>query len=122
METPQHRPFQLMLNPRNIKGRRKRRDLFWWQVCWLGGVLLVLLCVSSLVEKAGYYVVRYTSEVDDKWIGRRLMQHSNENITDAKATSHQYKNCTEPDLYIWVRKLRPQNKRADLETSVTSSF
>ncbi|XP_041038837.1 sodium/potassium/calcium exchanger 3 [Carcharodon carcharias] len=98
METPRHRPFQLMLNPRNTKGRRKRRDLFWWQVCWLGGVLLVLLCISSLVEKAGYYMVSYTSEVDDKWIGRRLMEHSSENTTDAKATSHQYKNCTEPAL------------------------
>uniref|UniRef100_UPI00398EE0EB sodium/potassium/calcium exchanger 3 isoform X2 n=1 Tax=Pristiophorus japonicus TaxID=55135 RepID=UPI00398EE0EB len=96
--TPQHRPFPLVLNQKRIKVRRKRRDLFWWQVCWLGGMLLVVLCISSLVEKAGFYVVSYTSEAADRRIGRRLMEHNAENATVAKATSHQYKNCTEPAL------------------------
>ncbi|XP_078262118.1 LOW QUALITY PROTEIN: sodium/potassium/calcium exchanger 3-like [Rhinoraja longicauda] len=82
-----------------IKVRGKRRDVVWWQICWLAGVMFVVLAVCSLVKKAGYYVTNYTLEVHDRRLGRRLMEQIDENTTDTGATSHHFKNCTEPALH-----------------------
>ncbi|XP_072121690.1 sodium/potassium/calcium exchanger 3 [Mobula birostris] len=95
---PQRCSLELLVNPKHNKVRRKRRDMVWWQICWLAGVMLVVLGISSLVEKAGYCVTSYTLEVHNKWLGRRLMEHIDENTTNAKAVSPPYKNCTEPAL------------------------
>ncbi|XP_055494970.1 sodium/potassium/calcium exchanger 3 [Leucoraja erinacea] len=85
--------------PKPSKVRGKRRDVVWWQICWLAGVMLVVLAVCSLVKKAGYYVTSYTLEMHDRRLGRRLMEQIDENTTDTGATSHHFKNCTEPALH-----------------------
>eukprot|EP00062_Callorhinchus_milii_P013195 gi/632961013/ref/XP_007896520.1/ PREDICTED: sodium/potassium/calcium exchanger 3 isoform X2 [Callorhinchus milii] len=84
-----------------MRGRRKRQDLLGWQICALGSVLLLVSCISSLAERAGYYVASHTPEVDDQWTGRRLMSQSNEN--DTKTRLQYFKNCTEPAIHEFPR-------------------
>ncbi|KAG7463051.1 hypothetical protein MATL_G00191250 [Megalops atlanticus] len=84
------RPLQVMLNQRKIKARRKKRkELFWGQVGFVGILLAVVSGISCLAENSGYEAYSYTAEDGARWGGRRLLHEDLDGDEEGK-------NCTEP--------------------------
>uniref|UniRef100_A0ABM5GA32 Sodium/potassium/calcium exchanger 3 n=1 Tax=Pogona vitticeps TaxID=103695 RepID=A0ABM5GA32_9SAUR len=94
------------------QARRRRQDLLAGQLGVLASLLLLLLLVGALAgQPAGrpdalaaaavFDVLNSALETSDTWIGRRLLQEAEENVTDdPEETRHLYlKNCTEPALH-----------------------
>ncbi|XP_053107000.1 sodium/potassium/calcium exchanger 3 isoform X2 [Hemicordylus capensis] len=98
-----------MLSPSRSHARRRRKELLLSQLCVLASLLLLVLLVCALAGQragradatAGYDVLNSAMETNDKWTGRKLLQESEENVTDnPEETEHLfYKNCTEPALH-----------------------
>ncbi|KAJ7338329.1 hypothetical protein JRQ81_011302 [Phrynocephalus forsythii] len=93
------------------KARRRRHDLLLGQLGVLASLLSLVLLAGALAGQRGgrpdalaaaavYDVLNSALETSDKWIGRRLLQEAEENVTDnPEETRHLYlKNCTEPEL------------------------
>ncbi|XP_026120586.1 sodium/potassium/calcium exchanger 3 [Carassius auratus] len=90
------RPLQVMLQQKKIKARRKKRkDLFGGQMCFMGLLLLAVSCLSSLAENSGYGISSLSDEDSERWESRRLLQDSDidSNFTQEAPVE---KNCTPP--------------------------
>ncbi|XP_028844780.1 sodium/potassium/calcium exchanger 3 [Denticeps clupeoides] len=109
------RPLQVMLAQRKSKARRKRRkELFFGQMCFMGVLLLLVSGLSCLAEKAGFDRFSYTTEAGQRWEGRRLLQDfDNNDTTDLEEPLRLPKNCTEPALHEFPRDLFTHKERVE---------
>ncbi|KAI1894768.1 hypothetical protein AGOR_G00119140 [Albula goreensis] len=103
--TGRSRPLQVMLNQRKIKARRKKRkELFWGQMGFMGVLLMVVSGLSFMVENSGYDKLSYTTEQNTRWESRRLLYDPDNNTT---------KNCTQPALNEFPRDVFSHEARAE---------
>uniref|UniRef100_G1KDR8 Solute carrier family 24 member 3 n=1 Tax=Anolis carolinensis TaxID=28377 RepID=G1KDR8_ANOCA len=84
--------------------QRRRQALLVGQLGALASLLALALLAGDLAgqqDAAVYDILNSALETSDKWVGRRLQQEAEENVTDnPEATGHLYfKNCTEPALH-----------------------
>lgn len=94
------RPMQVMLQEKKIKARRKKRkELFGGQMCFMGLMLLAVSGLSSLVENSGYGISSLSADDSEKWESRRLLQDFDidGNYTDDVQVGT--KNCTPPGIH-----------------------
>ncbi|XP_042321420.1 sodium/potassium/calcium exchanger 3 isoform X2 [Sceloporus undulatus] len=92
----------LLLQPRGQPRRGRKRLLFWGHLGVLASMLLLLGgALEGQREPAVYDILNSALETSDKWIGRRLLEEAEDNVTDnPEETGHLYfKNCTEPALH-----------------------
>ncbi|XP_077165714.1 sodium/potassium/calcium exchanger 3 [Paroedura picta] len=98
----------LPLPPPPGRGRvrvRRRQARLLGQLCALASLLLLVLLACARPGRAdataGYNVLNSALGTNDKWIGRRLLQEGEENVTDnpEEAEFIYLKNCTEPALH-----------------------
>ncbi|KAL0964432.1 hypothetical protein UPYG_G00323760 [Umbra pygmaea] len=102
------RPLQVMLNQRKTKARRKKRkELFGVQMCFMGVLLALVTGLSCLAEKTGYDISISTADNDGRWDTRKLLQEFWENETDPS------KNCTEPALHEFPTDLFTNQERTE---------
>ncbi|XP_048865064.1 sodium/potassium/calcium exchanger 3-like isoform X1 [Brienomyrus brachyistius] len=108
---PQIWPHQEMLTQKKIKARRKRRkELFWGQMSFIGLSLLCLSALSSLAGHSGFSVSGAVSaDSRASWGSRRLLQMPKRNETVHKLE----KNCTEPALNEFPTDLFSQRQRLE---------
>ncbi|CAI5678979.1 unnamed protein product [Oreochromis niloticus] len=100
---------QVMPNQKKVKARRKRRkELVLIQICLFGGLLLVVKGFSSLAENSGFDVSSHSSEDQERWIGRRLLQD-----TDNNSSKKTGKNCTPPALQEFPTDLFTNKERTE---------
>ncbi|KAL3995817.1 inhibin beta B chain [Sarotherodon galilaeus] len=100
---------QVMPNQKKVKARRKRRkELVLIQICLFGGLLLVVKGFSSLAENSGFDVSSHSSEDQERWIGRRLLQD-----TDNNSSKNTGKNCTPPALQEFPTDLFTNKERTE---------
>ncbi|XP_046886257.1 sodium/potassium/calcium exchanger 3 isoform X1 [Hypomesus transpacificus] len=105
----QGRPPQVMLNQRKIKARRKKRkELFGIQMCFIGVLLALVTGLSCLTDKAGYDMSSHATEEEERWGSRRLLQVSYDNETEPPS-----KNCTEPALHEFPSDLFTNQERTE---------
>ncbi|XP_041960495.1 sodium/potassium/calcium exchanger 3-like [Alosa sapidissima] len=107
-----NRPLQVMLNQKKIKARRKKRkELLFIQLCFLGGMFLVVTALCYLADGTGYDVSSFTSHDADRGIGRRLLYISD----DYNSTEEQdeQKNCTSPALHEFPTDLFTHRQRTE---------
>ncbi|KAM6455938.1 sodium/potassium/calcium exchanger 3 isoform 2-T2 [Liasis olivaceus] len=98
-----------MLPPKRGQAWRRRKELRVGQLCVLASLLgLLLLACARAGQRAGrsdatavYDSLNFDLETSDKWMGRRLLQETEDNVTDnPEEIKHLYlKNCTEPALH-----------------------
>ncbi|KAJ8250266.1 hypothetical protein COCON_G00221880 [Conger conger] len=101
------RPPQVMLNQRKIKARRKKRkELFWGQLSFMGVLFMVVSGFSCLAKHSGYNASSYTTEDDSRWESRRLLFDPDQNETKSK-------NCTEPALHEFPTDIFTHEERAE---------
>ncbi|XP_051508262.1 sodium/potassium/calcium exchanger 3-like isoform X1 [Myxocyprinus asiaticus] len=97
------RPLQVMLQQKKIKARRKKRkELFGGQMCFMVLLLLVVSGLSSLAENSGYDIFTLSTEDSEKWESRRLLQDFDiySNYTDDVLVGPNVKkNCTPPGIH-----------------------
>ncbi|XP_029525307.1 sodium/potassium/calcium exchanger 3 isoform X1 [Oncorhynchus nerka] len=106
-------PLQVMLNQQKTKARRKKRkDLLGVQMCFIGVLLVLVLGLSCLAEKAGYDLSSITTEEGAGWETRRLLQESWDNETDP-LLGPPSKNCTEPALHEFPTDLFTNKERTE---------
>ncbi|KAM6956768.1 sodium/potassium/calcium exchanger 3 [Aplochiton taeniatus] len=100
--------LQVMLNQRKIKARRKKRkELFGIQMCFMGVLLGLVTGLSSLAQKAGFDVSGASVEEEAaRWESRHLLQEPDDNETASK-------NCTEPALHEFPTDLFTNKERVD---------
>lgn len=107
-----NRAKQVMPNQKKVKARRKRRkELVLIQICLFGGLLLVVKGFSSLAENSGFDVSSHSSEDQERWIGRRLLQDTDNNSSEE--TDLKKKNCTEPALHEFPTDLFTNKERTE---------
>nr|XP_060630078.1 sodium/potassium/calcium exchanger 3 isoform X2 [Anolis sagrei ordinatus] len=87
-----------------LRRRRRRQALLVGQLGALASLLLLALLAGDLAGQQDapvYDILNSALETSDKWVGRRLQQEAEENVTDnPEETGHLYfKNCTEPALH-----------------------
>ncbi|XP_058034316.1 sodium/potassium/calcium exchanger 3 isoform X1 [Ahaetulla prasina] len=97
-----------MLPPKRVQAWRRKKGLRAGQLCLLASLLgLLLLSCARAGQRAGrsdaaavYESLNFDLETSDKWLGRRLLQETEDNVTDKpEEVKHLYrKNCTEPAL------------------------
>ncbi|XP_033939836.1 sodium/potassium/calcium exchanger 3-like [Pseudochaenichthys georgianus] len=108
-----NRPKQVMPNQRKVKARRKRRkELVLIQICLFGGLILVVKGVSFLAENAGFHASSPSSEGQERWGGRRLLQEV-ENGSLEEIESEGSKNCTAPALHEFPTDLFTHQERTE---------
>uniref|UniRef100_A0A8C2B5Q9 Solute carrier family 24 member 3 n=1 Tax=Cyprinus carpio TaxID=7962 RepID=A0A8C2B5Q9_CYPCA len=97
------RPLQVMLQQKKIKARRKKRkELFGGQMCFMGLLLLAVSGLSSLAENSGYGISSLSTEDSERWESRRLLQDFDidSNYTDeVQVGPNAEKNCTPPGVH-----------------------
>ncbi|XP_064173421.1 sodium/potassium/calcium exchanger 3 [Anguilla rostrata] len=100
------RPLQVMLNQRKIKAKRKKRkELLWGQLSFLGVLFIVMSGFSCLAKNSGYSASSYSAEDDTRWGSRRLLFDPDKNETR--------KNCTEPALNEFPTDIFSHEERAE---------
>ncbi|KAJ8402709.1 hypothetical protein AAFF_G00363810 [Aldrovandia affinis] len=103
------RPLQVMLNQRKIKARRKKRkELFWVQLIFMGILLMVVSGLYCLAEHSGYKTSSYTTEDNGRWESRRLLYDPDNNKTERIQ-----RNCTEPALNEFPTDVFSHEERAE---------
>ncbi|XP_026870594.2 sodium/potassium/calcium exchanger 3 isoform X2 [Electrophorus electricus] len=104
------RPLRVMLNQKKIKARRKRRkELFWGQMCSMGLLLLVVLGLSRFAEHSGYALSSFSPEVSDKWESRRLLEHFANETEEPRAE----RNCTMPGIHEFPEDVFTNQERME---------
>ncbi|XP_052429240.1 sodium/potassium/calcium exchanger 3 [Carassius gibelio] len=107
------RPLQVMLQQKKIKARRKKRkDLFGGQMCFMGLLLLAVSSLSSLAENSGYGISSLSDEDSERWESRRLLQDSDidSNFTQEAPVE---KNCTPPGVHEFPDDIFTNQERMD---------
>ncbi|XP_052007478.1 sodium/potassium/calcium exchanger 3-like [Xyrauchen texanus] len=99
-----NRPLQVMLQQKKIKARRKKRkELFGGQMCFMGLLLLAVSSLSNLAGKSGNLgISSHSTEDSEKWESRRLLQDFDidSNYTDdVQIGPNAKKNCTPPGIH-----------------------
>ncbi|XP_039889443.1 sodium/potassium/calcium exchanger 3-like [Simochromis diagramma] len=109
-----NRAKQVMPNQKKVKARRKRRkELVLIQICLFGGLLLVVKGFSSLAENSGFDVSSHSSEDQERWIGRRLLQDTDNNSSEETDLQKETKNCTPPALHEFPTDLFTNKERTE---------
>ncbi|XP_063333085.1 sodium/potassium/calcium exchanger 3-like [Pelmatolapia mariae] len=109
-----NRAKQVMPNQKKVKARRKRRkELVLIQICLFGGLLLVVKGFSSLAENSGFDVSSHSSEDQERWIGRRLLQDTDNNSSEETDLNEGPKNCTRPALHEFPTDLFTNKERTE---------
>ncbi|XP_004538764.1 sodium/potassium/calcium exchanger 3 [Maylandia zebra] len=109
-----NRAKQVMPNQKKVKARRKRRkELVLIQICLFGGLLLVVKGFSSLAENSGFDVSSHSSEDQERWIGRRLLQDTDNNSSEETDLQKGTKNCTPPALHEFPTDLFTNKERTE---------
>ncbi|CAB1450744.1 unnamed protein product [Pleuronectes platessa] len=91
-----NQPPQGMPTQRKVRARRKRRkELVLIQICLFGGLLLLVKGFSFLGGNSGFDISSQSSEDQERWGGRRLLQEM-DNSSLEEIESEQSKNCTAP--------------------------
>ncbi|XP_051775565.1 sodium/potassium/calcium exchanger 3 [Erpetoichthys calabaricus] len=100
--------LQVVLNPSKIKAqRRRRKQFFLWQICFVGLLLMVVSCLSRSTQNSGYDILYDTTEDGDRWSGRRLMHEVDVNDTEKERK----RNCTAPALHEFPTDVFSQKDR-----------
>uniref|UniRef100_UPI0037E7C9E0 sodium/potassium/calcium exchanger 3 n=1 Tax=Semicossyphus pulcher TaxID=241346 RepID=UPI0037E7C9E0 len=102
----------VMLNRRRSKARRrKRKELFAFQMCFAGVLLGLVVGLQSLAQKAGYHVSSTMVEEGARWESRHLLQEVYDN--ESKLYAEPEKNCTEPAIHEFPRDYFTNQERVD---------
>ncbi|XP_023281681.1 sodium/potassium/calcium exchanger 3-like [Seriola lalandi dorsalis] len=102
----------VMLNRRRSKARRrKRKELFAFQMCFAGVVLGLVVGLQSVVQRAGYHVSSSMVVEEARWGSRHLLQEIYDN--ESKLYSEPEKNCTEPAIHEFPRDYFTNQERAE---------
>ncbi|XP_035767393.1 sodium/potassium/calcium exchanger 3-like [Neolamprologus brichardi] len=109
-----NRAKQVMPNQKKVKARRKRRkELVLIQICLFGGLLLVVKGFSSLAENSGFDVSSHSGEDQERWIGRRLLQDTDNNSSEETDLQKGTRNCTPPALHEFPTDLFTNKERTE---------
>ncbi|XP_068448118.1 sodium/potassium/calcium exchanger 3-like [Clinocottus analis] len=108
-----NRPTQVMPIQRKVHARRKRRkELVLIQICLFGGLLLLVKGFSYLAEHSGFHVSSHSSDGQERWGGRRLLQETdNSSLEDEEKEDS--KNCTAPALHEFPTDLFTNKERTE---------
>nr|XP_019939260.1 PREDICTED: sodium/potassium/calcium exchanger 3-like [Paralichthys olivaceus] len=108
-----NRPPQVMPTQRKVRARRKRRkELVWIQICLFGGLLLLVKGCSFLADHSGFDMSSQSSEDQERWGGRRLLQEM-DNSSLEEIESEESKNCTAPALHEFPTDLFTNKERTE---------
>ncbi|XP_019939260.2 sodium/potassium/calcium exchanger 3-like [Paralichthys olivaceus] len=108
-----NRPPQVMPTQRKVRARRKRRkELVWIQICLFGGLLLLVKGCSFLADHSGFDMSSQSSEDQERWGGRRLLQEM-DNSSLEEIESEETKNCTAPALHEFPTDLFTNKERTE---------
>ncbi|XP_028279768.1 sodium/potassium/calcium exchanger 3 [Parambassis ranga] len=100
----------VMLNRRKSKARRrKRKDLFAFQMCFAGVLLGLVVGLQSVARKAGYHVSSSVVMEEARWESRHLLQENNESDLYLEPE----KNCTEPAIHEFPRDYFTNKERTE---------
>ncbi|XP_056147850.1 sodium/potassium/calcium exchanger 3 [Lampris incognitus] len=105
---------RVMLSRRKSKARRrKRKELFAVQMCFVGVLLGFVLGVQSLARKAGYDVSSSLAVEKDEaaWESRRLLQDTYDELD--LLSEPESKNCTEPAIHEFPRDYFTNQERVE---------
>ncbi|XP_044069428.1 sodium/potassium/calcium exchanger 3 isoform X2 [Siniperca chuatsi] len=102
----------VMLNRQKSKARRrKRKELFAIQMCYACVLLVLVVGLQSVTQKAGYHVSSSMVEEGAKWESRHLLQEVYDN--KSKLYSEREKNCTEPAIHEFPRDYFTNQERVE---------
>ncbi|XP_041645761.1 sodium/potassium/calcium exchanger 3 [Cheilinus undulatus] len=102
----------VMLDRRRSKARRrKRKELFAFQMCFAGVLLGLVVGLQTLAQKAGYHVSNSMVEEGARWESRHLLQEVYDN--ESKLYAEPEKNCTEPAIHEFPRDYFTNQERID---------
>ncbi|XP_074532218.1 sodium/potassium/calcium exchanger 3 [Halichoeres trimaculatus] len=102
----------VMLNRRRSKARRrKRKELFAFQMCFAGVLLGLVAGLQSVAQRAGYHVSSSLVEEEARWESRHLLQELYDN--ESKLYAEPEKNCTEPAIHEFPRDYFTNQERVD---------
>ncbi|XP_029291440.1 sodium/potassium/calcium exchanger 3-like [Cottoperca gobio] len=108
-----NRPKQVMPIQRKVKARRKKRkELVLIQICLFGGLILVVKGFSYFAENSGFHVSSQSSDGQERWGGRRLLQEM-DNSSLEEMESEGSKNCTAPALHEFPTDLFTHKERTE---------
>nr|XP_020449849.1 sodium/potassium/calcium exchanger 3 [Monopterus albus] len=108
-----NRPTQVIPKQKRVKAKRKmRKELVLIQICLFGGLLLFVKGFSYLTENSGFDVSSQTSEEQETWGGRRLLQEMDNNSLE-EIESEETKNCTAPALQEFPTDLFTNKERTE---------
>ncbi|XP_076020497.1 sodium/potassium/calcium exchanger 3 [Genypterus blacodes] len=103
----------VMLNRRRSKARRrKRKELFVFQMCFAGLLLGLVVGFQSLTRKAGYHVSSSVMEEHARWESRHLLQDNYDN-NSTQFVEPESKNCTDPAIHEFPRDYFTNQERVD---------
>ncbi|XP_010747475.1 sodium/potassium/calcium exchanger 3 [Larimichthys crocea] len=102
----------VMLNRRKSKARRrKRKELFAFQMCFAGLLLGLVVGFRSVAQKAGYHDSGPVVMEGARWESRHLLQEVYDN--ESNLYSEPEKNCTEPAIHEFPRDYFTNQERVD---------
>ncbi|XP_042289825.1 sodium/potassium/calcium exchanger 3 isoform X1 [Thunnus maccoyii] len=102
----------VMLNRRRSKARRrKRKELFAFQMCFAGVLLGLVVGFQTVAQKAGYHISNSMVVKEARWESRHLLQEVYDN--ESKLYSEPEKNCTEPAIHEFPRDYFTNQERID---------
>ncbi|KAM7385041.1 hypothetical protein PAMP_001140 [Pampus punctatissimus] len=102
----------VMLNRRSSKARRrKRKELFVFQMCFAGVLLGLGVGFQTVAQKAGYHVSSSMVVEEARWESRHLLQEVYDN--ESKLYPEPEKNCTEPAIHEFPRDYFTNQERVD---------
>ncbi|XP_076600083.1 sodium/potassium/calcium exchanger 3-like isoform X1 [Chaetodon auriga] len=101
----------VMLNRRRCKARRrKRKELFAFQMCFAVVLLGLVVGLQSMEQKTGYHVSSSMVEEGARWESRNLLQ---EVYDESMLYSEPEKNCTEPAIHEFPRDYFTNQERIE---------
>ncbi|XP_055018437.1 sodium/potassium/calcium exchanger 3-like [Boleophthalmus pectinirostris] len=98
---------------RSSRGRRrKRKELFVFQMCFAGLLLGLATGLRSVTHDAGIHVSSRVA-FRDRWWHRHLLQHYHQNESRLYAETDNHKNCTEPAIHEFPRDYFTNSERME---------
>ncbi|XP_061833190.2 sodium/potassium/calcium exchanger 3-like isoform X1 [Nerophis lumbriciformis] len=99
------------VNQKKAKARRKRRkELLVVQICLFAGMLLIVKGLSFLVEDSDVDVSSHSTNDQDRWEGRKLLQKIDNSSMLEMEMEH---NCTSPALQEFPTDLFTNKERTE---------
>ncbi|XP_069545939.1 sodium/potassium/calcium exchanger 3 isoform X1 [Brachyistius frenatus] len=99
----------MLLRWRSKTRRRKRKELFAVQMCFVGVLLGLIVGLQSVAQKAGYHISSSLAVEEARWESRHLLQEDNE----SNLYSEPEKNCTEPAIHEFPRDYFTNQERTE---------